>query len=199
VQPPQSHRTYSDIPRWSINQANSPFLRLPGEIRNRIYEYALGGNTINIGYQTYHSSYEKVVPVFKYHCTVFSERVNPYKDRQNARVNTSRSFTLLNNICRQLYLETTALPYKLNTIAFDSHNTMINFILIERRLSPQQRHALTQLFLPNDIPGANMLTFLPNLEKVFLGFTHTFQKPQGFYIVIREEGKQPRLVKPSRY
>jgi hypothetical protein len=191
----QQHRAYVDNSRWSINQANSPFLRLSGEIRNRIYDYALGGNTINIGYQTYHSSYKKVVPVFKYHCTVFSTRVNPYKDRQNPRVKISHGFTLLNSICRQLYLETAALPYKLNTIAFDSHNTMVNFILIEQRLSRQQRHALTQLFLPNDVPGANMLTFLPNLTKVFLGFTQTLQKQQGFYIVIREDGKQPRLIK----
>jgi hypothetical protein len=135
------------------------------------------------------------VPVFRYHCTVFSARVNPYKNRQNPHVRISHGFTLLNNICRQLYLETTALPYKLNTIAFDSHNTMVNFILIEQRLSREQRHALTQLLLPNDVPGANILNFLPNLTRVFLGFILHLEQRQGFYNVFREKSKQPRLIK----
>jgi hypothetical protein len=168
---------------------------LPGEIRNRIYGYVLGGNTIMIGYETYQSTYKNVVPVFRYHCTVFSERTNPFKDSQQPHVKISSGLTFLNNICRQLYLETAALPYKLNMMAFESHNIMVNFILIEQRLSRQQRHAFTQLVLPDNLPGANMLAYLPNLEKVFLGFARSYDISKGWYNVIREDGKKPKLSK----
>ena len=94
-----------------------------------------------------------------------------------------------------MYLETASLPFKYNFIAFDSHNIMVNFLLHEQRLSRQQCHAITLLLLPNDIPGANMLTYLPNVEKVYLGSEHPI-KLQGWYRVIRSDGKKPKLENP---
>jgi hypothetical protein len=179
--------------RWSANQSDSPFLRLPAEVRNRIYEYALGSQTINIGYETY----EEEQPVFKYHCTVFSRMTNPFKERQQHYVKISKGFTLLNNICRQLYLETAVLPYKLSTIAFDSNNIMVNFLLHEQRLSRSQRHGFKQIIVRNCLPGANMLTYLPNLEKVYLGGQQAHNKPSGWYNVVRREGEEPELQRKS--
>jgi hypothetical protein len=162
-------------------------LRLPAEIRNRIYEYALGSQTIKIGYKTF----EEEQPVFKYHSTVFSRMTNPFEEKQQPYVKVSKRFTLLNNVCRQLYLETAVLPYKLSTIAFDSTNIMVNFLLHEQRLSRSQRHGFKHLIVRNDLPGANMLTYLPNLEKVYLG------GQQAWYNVVRRDGEKPELQRKS--
>jgi hypothetical protein len=132
-------------------------------------------------------------PVFRYNCTVYNYPTNPFKGNQQPYVKVSTSFTLLNNICRQLYLETAVLPYKLSMIAFESHNIMVNFLLHEQRLSHSQRHALTQLLVRNALPGANLLTYLPNVEKVFLGSEQVYGKSSGWYTVVRQEGEEPSL------
>jgi hypothetical protein len=183
------------ILRWSTNQSNSPFLRLPAEIRNQIYEYALGFQTITIGYETYRSSYEESKPVFRYRSTVFNHITNPFKERQQSYVKVSKGFTLLNNTCRQMYIETSVLPYKLSTIAFDSYNIMVNFLLHEQRLSRPQRHGFKQIVVRHDLPAANMLTYLPNLERVFLGGQQAHSKPSGWYMVVRPDGEKPKLVR----
>jgi hypothetical protein len=144
--------------------------------------------------RTYRSSYEKRTPVFRYHCTVFNHLINPFKEVQQPYVKVSTKFTLLNNVCRQLYLETAVLPYKLNMIAFDSQNIMVNFLLHEQRLSRQQRHALAKLLVRNDLPGANMLTFLPNLKKVLVDT----QPVLTWYTVIRDDGEEPKLQRRYR-
>jgi hypothetical protein len=137
---------------------------------------------------------KKEKPVFRYNCTVFSHSTNPFKADQQPYVRISTKFTLLNNVCRQLYLETAVLPYKLSKFAFDSHNIMVNFLLHEQRLSRQQRHALTKLLVRNDLPGANMLTFLPNLEKVLIDSKQVLT----WYTVIRAEGEEPKLQRRYR-
>jgi hypothetical protein len=93
---------------------------LPGEIRNQIYAIVLGGNTIKIGYETYRPIYTNTklienVPTFKYYCTVYNQLVNPYKERQHPDVGVFIEFTLLNNVCRQLYLETATSDYPNNS------------------------------------------------------------------------------------
>jgi hypothetical protein len=164
----------------------------------------LGGNTIKIGYETYRPSYTNTklienVPTFNYYCTVYNQLVNPYKERQHPDVGVFIEFTLLNNVCRQLYLETAALPFALNRIAFETSNVMFNYIGHDQRLSKQQRHSLKQLMVGDDLPGANILTYLPNLEKVYLAGVDQVQrriqgeKSMGWYVVIREDGKEPRL------
>jgi hypothetical protein len=170
----------------------------------------LGGNTIKIGYETYRSNYKndeliENVPVFKYYCTVFDQSVNPYKDRQQPFVEVTTEFPLLNNVCRQLYLETAALPFELNKIAFETYNVLFNFIGHEQRLSHEQRYILKALKVGDDLPGANILTYLPNLEKVYLAGIDQVQKrikdgkPTGWYLVIRQEGEEPRLQHINRY
>jgi hypothetical protein len=180
--------------RWSINQTESSFLRLPAEIRNQIYEEALGGNTIKIEYKTYQPNYKKIVPVFKYHCTVYDKQTDPFRDHYPRSDQASSGFTLLNSVCRQLYLETAPLPYRLNRIAFSSYNVMVNFLLMEQRLSSQQRQAINQLCLPGVLPGENILTYLPNTDLVYLGVEQPLYKPRGWYRVVRRAGAEPKLV-----
>lgn len=176
----------------------SPFLRLPKEVRLRIYKYALGGKTILIGYETYRtvksaSEPDRVVPVFRYCCAIHSQRdVNPYR-KQLPFVSISYSYTPLNNICRQLYDETATLPYKLNTLAFSTHNTMFNFLFLEQRISREERDAITSIMLQDALPMPNVLAFMRNLQKVEL----TEDLPgnsKGSYKVTRVKGKAPKLL-----
>ncbi|KAJ4364344.1 hypothetical protein N0V95_000753 [Ascochyta clinopodiicola] len=188
----------TELQLWRVNQSKSLFLRLPEKVRAQIYRYALGGKTITIGYETYRtvesvSGTDRVVPVFRYCCAVYSQRdVNPFK-KQLPYINVSYGFTLLNNICRQLYNETATLPYTLNTLAFSTHNTMLNFLFLEQRLSREQRDAITSVTLQDALPMANLLTFMRNLQKVVL----TDDMPgnlKGTYKVTRVKGKAPKLL-----
>ncbi len=170
------------------NQKNSPLLRLPGEIRNRIYEYALGGNTIMIDFETYRTTYikdepSKVTPVFKYHCTVYNEYLDPFRGKQPNRVNISSGFGLLTGVCRQMYLETDTLPFKHNLVCFGSHNIMFNMLFMEKRLSRRQLDAITEMILPDALPQPNMLASLRNLKSVLLARIVPSSKPPGYYFL----------------
>ncbi|CAI6287124.1 unnamed protein product [Periconia digitata] len=76
------------------NQLQSPLLRLPPELRNRIYKYALGG--------------KKLRPAG------FIHRI---KYEQNGRV-TPPNFVALLSVCRQIYAEARLYPFLLNTFEF---------------------------------------------------------------------------------
>ncbi|KAF1841679.1 uncharacterized protein K460DRAFT_388558 [Cucurbitaria berberidis CBS 394.84] len=183
---------------WSANQSTSQILQLPKDVRKLIFEYVLGGNTINVGFETYRATYKsselrQVVPIFRYHCTVFDKRTNPFKQSQQPYVNVSTGFTLLNNVCRQMYLETATLPFKHNLISFGSHNIMFNFLFMEKRVSCAQLDAITQLVLPDALPQPNMLIYLRNLEQVFLAVDQDFTS-KGWFRVVRREGEEPKLV-----
>ncbi|KAH7078291.1 hypothetical protein FB567DRAFT_631649 [Paraphoma chrysanthemicola] len=183
---------------WSTNQNNSPFLRLPGAVRNRIYGYAFGGNTINICYETYRTTYindqpAKQTPIFRYHCIAYDRLTNPFQEVRKGTIGIQHGLTLFNGVCRQLYLETASLPFQLNTIAFDSYNVMMNFLVIDRRLSRPQREAIHTLVLPDHLPASNILEFLPNLQRFYLGL-YQYVALKGWYRVVREEGQLPAVV-----
>ncbi|KAL1796289.1 hypothetical protein ACET3X_004829 [Alternaria dauci] len=191
---------------FMANQANSPLLQLPENVRNLIYTHVLGGRTINIGYENYRTTYDPtkpkraqdVVPIFKYRCTVFDGRRNPYTAvASQPWLKPPTRFTLLNGVCRQMHEETATLPYQLNLIAFDSYNIMFNFLFLEERLRVAQLDALTELMLPDTLPGSNALTRLRNVERVFLGVAQE-GRVKGAYRVVRTEGEEPRLTKISK-
>lgn len=184
--------------RWSVNQSKSPFLRLPEEVRTQIYTYILGGQTICIGYETYRQretagKLPTVVPSFRYACAVYNKRnVNPFGS-QLPFVSVVYKYTPLNNICRQLYCETATLPFALNTLAFSTHNVMFNFLYREQRLSREQRDAITSITLQRELPTANFLVYMRNLQKVVLT-DDAGKNPKGSYKVTRVKGKAPKLL-----
>ncbi|KAF3035446.1 hypothetical protein E8E12_005300 [Didymella heteroderae] len=187
-----------EVQLWSTNQSKSPFLRLPEEVRTRIYGYALGGQTITIGYETYRrmetvGEPPKIVPSFRYACAVYSERnINPFGN-QLPFVKVVYKYTPLNNICRQLYYETAKLPFTLNTIAFSTHNVMFNFFYREQRLSREQRDAITSITLQKELPTPNFLVYMRNLQKVIL-VEDSGKNQKGTYKVNRVKGKTPKLL-----
>ncbi|KAI4670479.1 uncharacterized protein J4E79_000761 [Alternaria viburni] len=195
-------RSSDQARKFKTNQTDSPLLQLPENVRNLIYTYTLGGKTINIGYQTYHLTFDptkpkkvkRVTPIFKYQCTVYDGTQNPFKTISQPWVKRPTVFTLLNGVCRQMYQETATLPYRLNLIAFDSYSIMFNFLFLESRLHREHLDAFTELLLPNQLPGSNALARLSNVSKVYLGVTQE-GKPKGWYRVVRTQREEPRLAR----
>ena len=159
--------------RWSKNQADSSLLRLPKNVRKKIYQLALGNHDIEIFFRNYRAiNYNNGrvdrVPHFKYGSIVCKEIRRPSSRNTLPRIEKTRGMSLLNGVCRQLYLETATLPYELNNITFRAPNAMFNFIFRECRLTTQQLEAITELTVQQDLPGQSVLTLLPNLKRIRL-------------------------------
>jgi hypothetical protein len=95
----------------------SPLLRLPPEIRNRIWAYALGGKVIR---------------------QIFTRRKCVLLPQPQERIN---AFTLL-AACRQIYAETAALPFAANTVSISS---CYRLSVERRRLRRGLRSQITEL------------------------------------------------------
>ncbi|KAJ4286712.1 hypothetical protein N0V90_012964 [Kalmusia sp. IMI 367209] len=182
---------------WTANQTDSPLLRLPSSIRQCIYDYALGGNTIELGYVTYSNldmpnGTRSSLPAFQYCSIVYEGRYNPFTIHAQQLSHMS-AMVLLNRVCRQLYLETYTLPYSLNHFCFDSENVLFNFIVMENRLTRQQRNAITAITIQHQLPVPILLKKLPNLERVRL-MNSEKDYEQGWWTVDRT-GNVPILKK----
>lgn len=84
----------------AANQLNSPLLRLPAELRNLIYHYALGNCTLTLA---------------------------AHHDRLCTYQNDMPAFPLL-AVCTQIHTEAALLPYSLNTFNIASDYTLRVFI-----------------------------------------------------------------------
>ncbi|KAH7076491.1 hypothetical protein BKA63DRAFT_593897 [Paraphoma chrysanthemicola] len=154
---------------------NSPLLRLPPEIRARIWELVLGGNIL----RSCHSG------------------SGDYR-QENYRFNPPVSQPLLGldllRLCRQAYFETALLPYKMNTFHFDYIGCGESDA---KYLKPFQRAEIVDIQLdtlsvrglgfPFGIPLERIATegryrrytleFLPSLKRVkILTFENTWSK-----------------------
>jgi hypothetical protein len=90
------------------NNQKSPLLRLPPEIRNRIWKYAVGGNTIkSVDIGLWRGDYRLKLPT----------------SEQLPTSEPGHVFALLRT-CRQIYAETAVLPYTDNTFSFCSVRSM---------------------------------------------------------------------------
>ncbi|CAI6233516.1 unnamed protein product [Periconia digitata] len=131
---------------YARNAAESPLLRLPAEIRLMIWKYALGGNTIMMNFTARHhnlsfSADEEggFFPPGRFSCLTFPDRISPFLKSSVGKA--SKGFTLLNNVCRQLYKETALLPYELNSWACNDDKFFLRYVR-EKRLLPDQRRAI---------------------------------------------------------
>jgi hypothetical protein len=112
-------------------------------VRRTIFEYALGGNSIEFGFVSYlknEMTNDDSIAYFQYTSNVYSDGRNPFHGTTlplHADPKTT-GMTLLNGVCRQLYFETYKLPYALNTFYFNSGNALFNFVVQEARLQPEQ-------------------------------------------------------------
>ncbi|KAF1840622.1 uncharacterized protein K460DRAFT_259121, partial [Cucurbitaria berberidis CBS 394.84] len=106
------------------NQRESPLLRLPGEIRNRIYDYAFSGHIVHV------LGPSREYPMY---------RATDWQP-------TGYSLSTLNNtttLCRQIRSETVLLPLERNEFMLPP--LLLSYLL--STLAPQQLHAITTVRL----------------------------------------------------
>ena len=107
-----------------INRQRSPLLRLPAELRNKIYGYALGGMELRVSYR---SKELGVVSAMSYDPSV---SLTPLHRRVG-----------LTLVSRQLYAETKILPFELCTMDV-IRSLFYNHI---KRLNTTQRQAISTI------------------------------------------------------
>ncbi|KAI3558572.1 hypothetical protein CABS03_08470 [Colletotrichum abscissum] len=152
---------------WELNRTQSPFLRLPPEIRNKIYRLLLS----NMGIHVLHDP-----KTGSFHCLTLRPGANPWtsvpattssptrqivdpergdtttktstkkkrSSRQQAAV-LGRGLTLLVLVCRQLYHETELIPYRENAWSWATPGLMERYLLTERRMGFAQRRVLREV------------------------------------------------------
>lgn len=96
--------------RPSSDAKMSPLLRLPGEVRNMIYEYVFTVDKISIQYD-YHAGYQKRPYLLL--CKTDGDLCGPHPAIRTWMDLVSPSF-----VCHQIYDETRCHPYRLNTFVF---------------------------------------------------------------------------------
>ncbi|KAL5121361.1 hypothetical protein ACEQ8H_000829 [Pleosporales sp. CAS-2024a] len=106
----------SDLMAMAVrNSTQSPLLRLPGEIRTKIWQYALGHHRVSM---------HRVRDGRRYAPIRLGVSVRP----MHATTSLGCSFVCPNfslaRVCRQVYAEAAAFAYSLNTFAFDSYATL---------------------------------------------------------------------------
>ncbi|KAF1832936.1 hypothetical protein BDW02DRAFT_624666, partial [Decorospora gaudefroyi] len=119
------------------NQRDSPLLRLPAELRNKIYRFVLGGNHIRPYCETVMGVWEVSFPGWAY----------------------SRLQLALLEVCRQVYAETKLLPFSLNRfVGYPEHM----FELLATSLTPTQANALKTVYFYVDQFGIYGLGDMPH-------------------------------------
>ncbi|KAF2635243.1 hypothetical protein P280DRAFT_473967 [Massarina eburnea CBS 473.64] len=158
------------------NATESPLLRLPAELRNRIYEYAIGGGIIVVddiiafprdGWLEYTVTYRDASDVGN-----FSRF-----DGSDKPLRVSRIFAL-DRTCRQTWSESHKLLFSHNKFHFMVNETMKDFV--RHRLTTAQRHAIKGASTSFYILACNMRfalrmgdglthpSMLPNLKRLYL-------------------------------
>ena len=144
------------------NQQLSPLLRLPPELRNRIYELVLDVGQINVCFKKWEHKarmrngqryYETIVGGFW--CRILPKDQNPWGSGPKVTgPPPRRGLKLLSPVCRQLYHETALLPFRLNAWSFESLHVMDRFVMKEKRLALPHRRAIRMLYTPTVLPTA---------------------------------------------
>jgi hypothetical protein len=104
----------------ALNQRNSPLLRLPGELRNQIYEYVIGGLTID-SLTKYARTRRGVHPREAPGAPVLGQRIIVSKlvDRTpdcSSHTVVSQALGFL-TVCRRVFSEAHLMPFTLSTLA----------------------------------------------------------------------------------
>lgn len=163
--------------RAILEQPTSPFLRLPGEIRNEIYAYVFqaDGDLEFIHRSAYtHMGYPSVAK--KSYLTV-----------RGIRTPVKKEFNQLKYVCRQLYTETACLEFVSNTIFFDSvifeGGGVVGagqlFSLFIRECAPSKAAWLSRIDLSYHTSEDFFLQGFPSLSVTFGGvgdFCHAYPK-----------------------
>lgn len=102
--------------------------------------------------------------------------------------------TLLSPVCRQLYRETSLLPFQLNAWFFESTCVMERYVFRERRLPLAQRRAIHTLYVNSRLTKA-MEKFFGGLKVVMWNVPGTEYKPRR-QVVDRQFDAVPTRSRP---
>ena len=204
-------RTSAIIPRFlypvdikTHGNAQSPLLRLPLELKTRIYEYVCGGKTIHIHWRGCRLSHhlcdidlseeeaQKKFDASKEpwyatetvdrHRSCFTDtthRLNPY----------SKVDIRLLLCCRQMHLESKLIPYYANTFSFGSADSLSNFC----RLIPKRYSSVIRNLHVRMIARGNRFFIAQNWYKAFDSVTTSLGSLQRFHITMElfPDGRYP--------
>ncbi|CAK7268843.1 hypothetical protein SEPCBS119000_003266 [Sporothrix epigloea] len=183
---------------WHRNVDKSPLLRLPPELRNRIYDLVLNVGQIHIRHRPWRlrKAAQKSAPLSPVESSgvcgkFYAVALDADKDAWSKK--TCRSFskqssktpvplpdalTPLGAVCRQLYAETAALPFSLNAWSFENSGIMERYLLREKRLTLFQRRAMAVLIVSvfDDLPSRAMENYLGGLRAIIWKDGKTFQR-----------------------
>ncbi|KAL1898494.1 hypothetical protein Sste5346_003398 [Sporothrix stenoceras] len=172
---------------WHRNTYESPFLRLPPEIRNRIYALALTVGQIHVRYRPWRQrmiasggNNNKKTPSKEMHGGFYAVALGVDQDawKQPSKTTSNKTktravplpdaLTPLAAVCRQLYSDTAALPFALNAWSFESARLMERYLVREKRLTLYQRRAIAVLVVSvsDDLPSRAMEKYLGGLRAV---------------------------------
>lgn len=101
-----------DCPIGAANARNSPLLRLPAELRNKIFKEAIGNNCISI--------VQERRPMGSTHNVVKNYGPPDHFQDKYPTLGESSAYYHIPLVCRQVYNETALLPYSLNIFSFKS-------------------------------------------------------------------------------
>ncbi|KAF3040077.1 hypothetical protein E8E12_005267 [Didymella heteroderae] len=123
------------------NRQDSPLLRLPAEIRNRVYTMALQAECVLVR-SRYLTAFDMTVELRSCCSNIPPTNSQTWSD--------CNSIALLPIMCRQMYEETHGLLYALNTFAFTDEQSMRIWVSCRAQC---QRKLICSPKLPNTVTG----------------------------------------------
>ncbi|KAE8856550.1 hypothetical protein PTNB73_09815 [Pyrenophora teres f. teres] len=142
LNPKRSKQEVEEI--MCLNQKNSPLLRLPAEIRNKIFALALGEMTIYWGLVRQTRNYIfRSLGTMAMGGKIQNKKCSYCYDRSPGQVIRLSSLVSLPAVCRQIRTEEYLLPFILNN--FEIY--LADVISFKTKLNETQRSAITTLRL----------------------------------------------------
>lgn len=132
------------------NAKKSAFLQLPPEIRNRIYEYALGNRTLHIVHRAFPG--EATPRLRATECAHLEKKMITYGDKTlkggACSYKAARLHVALLRCSRQIYGEAALIPYSANTFHLISKDYSVMFF---NSLMPAQRRAIESVQISDQL------------------------------------------------
>ncbi|OAL42955.1 hypothetical protein IQ07DRAFT_650578 [Pyrenochaeta sp. DS3sAY3a] len=170
---------------YQSNARSSPLLRLPAELRTRIFEYCLSYPFIVI-FEHLTRSHDQRRAVGAFACDNFEALAGPIRHTGDLILGAHQNFLGLLQVCRQIYCEAHPIPFESKTFVFSSAWALHVFYIwlwdrnstagaLQSSSSPNPE-AITAIAVPNCISSffersglrLHVEDAFSNLEKIYV-------------------------------